>query len=151
MNFVRDVLVRLARQFAGTFYLWGGAGPAKDGSFGFDCSGFVIFLLRPFSLLPERGDWTAAQLAGMFRATSAPEPGDLVFYGPAESKINHVMFFLGGSPAMCIGAAGGDRRVRTPADARGRGAQVKIARVDYRRDFQGFRSILAAKTNGGTR
>lgn len=139
---VRDFIVRLARQFAGTFYLWGGAGPNRDGSFGFDCSGFIIFLLKPFGLLPERGDWTAQQLAAMFRKTAAPEPGDLTFYGLSEQRITHVMLYVGNG--QVLGATGGDRRTKTPADARGRGAMVAAKPVGYRKDFVGHRNILAA-------
>ena len=139
---VRECITRLARQFERVPYLWGGAGPNQDGTFGFDCSGFVIFQLRPFTLLAERGDWTAQQLSQMFRRTTSPEPGDLVLYGASERKVTHVMMFLGGD--QCIGAVGGDRRTRTPADARGRGAMVKTAAIGYRKDFLGYRNILAA-------
>lgn len=157
MSFVRDAIVRFARQFVQTPYLWGGAGPNQDGTFGFDCSGFVIFHLKPFSLLPERGDWTAQQLSRMFRSTSNPEPGDLIFYGRDDDHVRHVMVYLGNSElgALCVGAAGGGSKTKTVAVALAAKAAVKVLPVGYRKDFLGYRNILAAvepspaKTNGG--
>jgi hypothetical protein len=49
----------------------------------------------------------------------------------------------------CIGATGGDSRTRTPVDARGRGAMVKVCPVGYRKDFLGYGDVLNQKNGGG--
>jgi len=136
---IRDFIVRLARQFIGTPYIWGGSRPYV----GFDCSGFIIFLLRPFGILPEAGDWTAQNLSRMFEETLAPEPGDLVFFGAKLDGATHVMVYLGAG--QTIGATGGGRACTTPAIAKGLDARVKTEPVSYRKDLIGYRNVFAAK------
>lgn len=148
----RENIVRLAKALIGTPYRWGGYAPYTERGepLGFDCSGFAIYVLRALDInLPPKGDWTAAQLAQMFRETSAPQPGDLVFYGRAKG-INHVMIFLGGKD--CVGATGGGPTTTSLEAARARGARVKVVRVDYRRDCAGFATpfVLASSTGEQT-
>lgn len=63
-----------AAQFADGwyFYQYGGEGPR-----GFDCSGLAQTVYAHFGLRIPR---TADEQAGYLHPTSAPEPGDLVFY-----------------------------------------------------------------------
>jgi cell wall-associated NlpC family hydrolase len=136
---IRDFIVRLARQFIGTPYIWGGS----RAYMGFDCSGFVIFLLRPFGILPEAGDWTAQNLSRMFEETVAPEPGDLAFFGANPESVTHVMVYLGAG--QTIGAAGGGHACTTVAIAKGLDARVKTEPVAYRKDLIGYRNIFAAR------
>lgn len=132
---VRRYIVELAMKLIGTPYIWGGSTP-----FGFDCSGFVIWILQVFGILGS-SDWTAAQLARMFEKTDSPLPGDLVFYG--KEKINHVGIYAGelNKVAMMISAAGGDSTTTSIERARIRNAKVKIKPVNYRNDFQYFVNI----------
>jgi len=127
----RQYIIALAMKFLGTPYVWGGCTPA-----GFDCSGFVIWILQVFNILPA-GDWTAAMLAKRFTVTTSPQIGDLVFYGRASDVITHVMFFAGvnaDTGPMVVGASGGDHTTTTIEAARLKGAMVKYKGQDYRRD-----------------
>lgn len=81
----------LARRFTGVTYTWGGVS-----SFGFDCSGFTQMLMRQRGVNMPRN---AAQQAewGNLAAIDLEniEPGDLLFFGRHETKINHTGMFLG--------------------------------------------------------
>lgn len=128
----REYIVALALKFQGTPYIWGGSVPY----IGFDCSGFVIWVLQVFGILPS-GDWVAADLARTFTDTSEPKPGDLCFYG--SGKVTHVMMYIGSG--MCVGASGGGSECTTVEIARSKGAQVKVKTVKYRGDFLFYREI----------
>ena len=54
---MRSVATKVAWHYLGTPYIWGG-----DDFSGFDCSGFVIEILKSVGILPRDGDWTAAML-----------------------------------------------------------------------------------------
>ncbi len=133
---MRQYIVNLAMKLAGIPYLWGGSNPR----FGFDCSGFVIWLLQVFEILPS-GDWTAQGLSRHFKQRPPGEdwqPGDLLFYGGSDERITHVMMYIGtmDSERMCIGASGGDQTTTTIQAAEIRGARVKVKPASYRRDFR---------------
>jgi len=134
---MRRAIVALAHKLIGIPYIWGGSSPRV----GFDCSGFVIWILQVFDALPG-GDWTADGLCKKFPKTDAPKPGDLVFYG-RRGSISHVMLYAGEMEGvqMCIGASGGDSRTTTAEEARKRNAMVKLKDVRYRSDFVQFGSI----------
>lgn len=130
----RTHAAKLAMKLQGIPYIWGGSSP----QLGFDCSGFVIWILQVFGLLPA-GDWTADSMSKLLRPTGTPQPGDLVFYGHDTTSISHVMMYLGEQDTIgkvVIGASGGDSHCTNPEEARKRGAQVKIKPMFYRRDFQ---------------
>ena len=127
----RKYIIALAMKLVGVPYLWGGCTPA-----GFDCSGFCIWILQVFGILPA-GDWTAAGLAKRFTVTTSPQIGDLVLYGKASDVITHVMFFAGvnaDTGPMVVGASGGDHTTTTVEFAHLKGAMVKYKPADYRRD-----------------
>lgn len=135
---MREYITNLAVKLQGIPYCWGGSNPMS----GFDCSGFVIWILQTFDILPS-GDWTAADLERVFLKTDEPDPGDLVFYG--QGHATHVMMYLGtldGLHPLCIGASGGDSSTLTIEDARTRGAKVKIKDVHYRKDFRQYGKII---------
>ncbi len=67
-------IVSFAMRFQGTRYVWGGTTPA-----GFDCSGFVYYVLNQSGSPIPRGMW------GQYGAGSHPsrgdlQPGDIVFF-----------------------------------------------------------------------
>lgn len=135
----RRFIVSLALKLQGVPYLWGGSSPQS----GFDCSGFALWVLQVFGVLPS-GDWSAQGLHGTFPATGDPLPGDLVFYGKDPEHITHVMMFMGDLPGqgkMVIGASGGDSTTTTIEEAQKKGAQVKIKPMDYRSDRKAIGSI----------
>jgi len=81
-----------ARGYEGHRYTWGGTSPAT----GFDCSGFVTYVLRNFGISVSR---TSAQ---QFRDNGVPvsraelQPGDLVFFARNGVNVNHVGIYIGG-------------------------------------------------------
>lgn len=84
-------LIELSKRFLGLPYTWGGTT-----SFGFDCSGFTQMLVRRGGVLMPRDAQPQADWDGMLRITREElEPGDLLFFGPNEKKINHTGFYLG--------------------------------------------------------
>ena len=137
---MRKHIVNLALKLVGTPYIWGGNSPRG----GFDCSGFVIWILQVFDVLPA-GDWTSQGLREHFkfvRQGVEPKPGDLVFYGQ-EPRATHVVMYIGmmnGEP-MQVGASGGDSSTTTTEEAVRKNAMVKVKPVHYRRDFLGYYSI----------
>ena len=127
---IRNWITNLALKLVGIPYIWGGSTPA-----GFDCSGFVIWVLQVFNFLPT-GDWNAYQLSDLFSQTSDPQPGDLVFYG--DITATHVMMFWHkdtNNISYVVGASGGDHNCITVEDANKIGAKVKVKRMDYRSDL----------------
>lgn len=84
-------LMELAKRFLGLPYTWGGTT-----SFGFDCSGFTQMLVRRGGVLMPRDAQPQADWDGMLRiGRDELQPGDLVFFGPGDRKINHTGFYLG--------------------------------------------------------
>ena len=126
----------LAQQVAwcnyGLPYRWGGDDPLK----GFDCSGFVIEVLKSVGVLPAAGDWTAdslyrrftrlAEAHGINHARSLPEAGVLAFwsYEGIRDKKRHVEICIDADHA--IGASGGGSLVQTEADAVQQNAFIKV-------------------------
>lgn len=131
-NRVREFIVNLAMKFQGIPYIWGGSNPHV----GFDCSGFIIWILQVFNVLPS-GDWTAAGFRSIFVVTDNPQPGDLVLYG--KPNITHIMMYTGNN--TCIGGSGGDHTTVDEKSAKAKNAMVKIKPVGYRSDFVEFLDI----------
>lgn len=132
---LRHFTVGLSRQFLGLPYIWGGDDPMQ----GFDCSGFVIELLKSVGKLPRGGDWTAAMLYEKFqeRSVEKPGPGCLVFYhNNSLTRIVHIEFCL--DAKLAIGASGGGSRNITVQDAIDKNAYIKIRPIDSRVNIAGY-------------
>jgi len=126
-----DVALKVAWSFLGKPYIWGGDDPS-----GFDCSGFVIEILRSVGLLPREGDWTAAGLKATFPAVIEPRAGCLVFWANAAGHVTHVEFCL--TDELSIGAAGGGSATLTEADAWKQNAYIKVRPFGTRAGIAGF-------------
>jgi peptidoglycan hydrolase-like protein with peptidoglycan-binding domain len=97
---VRDAVLAAAETHLGAPYYWGADGPSM-----FDCSGFVLYVLRQDTGLVAWGDDTAAGIKNRLPATNAPQKGDPVFFS-SGGKVEHVELCTG-SGSGTIGAGGG--------------------------------------------
>ena len=85
-------IVAEAKKYLGTPYIYGGASPS-----GFDCSGFVYYVLKQNGFSPYR---TPADQynQGTYVAKANLQPGDIVFFAGTGSSnaISHVGIYVGG-------------------------------------------------------
>ena len=89
-NSVADEVVAKALRYLGRPYQWGGNGPHA-----FDCSGFVIYVLRPFGVtLPRRSRDMVT--SGVHVNRSDVQPGDLLFFATMGGRtVSHVGMYIG--------------------------------------------------------
>jgi len=118
---MKKIASSLAFKFVGKPYIWGG----DDAVAGWDCSGFVIEILKSVGLLPRSGDWTAEGLYLLFKdkEVTVAKEGCLVFFAK-NNKINHVEYVW--KNGLTIGASGGGSRTLTREDAIKQNAYIKI-------------------------
>jgi len=128
---MRDLALRIAFSYLGRPYIWGGDDPS-----GFDCSGFMIEILKSIGKLPRSGDWTASHLSTKWHITSLPTRGDLVFWENSLGNIIHVEMLVG--DGLAIGASGGGSRTRTIEDAAKQNAFIKIRPINTRSGVWGY-------------
>ncbi|MDY5129379.1 C40 family peptidase [Actinotignum urinale] len=93
-------IVRYARQFAGTPYVWGGTTPR-----GWDCSGFTSYIYRKFGVnLPRTSG--AQRGAGREIPASQARPGDLLWWpGHVGIYTGNGMHIAARNPAKGTGEA----------------------------------------------
>lgn len=85
-----DKIVSKAKQYLGVPYKWGGASPS-----GFDCSGFVYYVLRSLGFKASR-TLSAMYSQGTPISKSNLQPGDIVFFkNTYKSGISHVGIYVG--------------------------------------------------------
>ena len=116
------IATKIAYSFLGKPYLWGGDDPIA----GFDCSGFIIEILKSVGKLPMDGDWTAHDLYLRFKdkTTSFGKEGCLVFWGRSLEHISHVEYCI--NEDLSIGARAGGRKTKTLKDAIDQNAYIMI-------------------------
>jgi len=87
-----DEIIEFAKQYIGTRYVWGGTTPN-----GFDCSGFMVYILRNFGISVNRVSRDQAR-NGVHVNRSDLQPADLVFFAatPGGTHITHVGMYIGG-------------------------------------------------------
>ena len=87
----RENLIAYALQFVGGPYRYGGSNPRT----GADCSGFTQYVLKNGAGVSlNRSSRGQAQQGTIINANQM-RPGDLIFYGPSVSGINHVAMYIG--------------------------------------------------------
>ena len=86
-----EQVVEFAKTLLGTRYVWGGASRA-----GFDCSGFVTYVLRNFDITVRRVANDQFNHSGTRVARAEIAPGDLVFFSSNGGRtITHVGIYIG--------------------------------------------------------
>ena len=117
-----ELATKVAWSLHGKPYIWGGDDPMA----GFDCSGFVIEILKSVGVLPRGGDWTADGLWRMFstRQTMLPSEGCLAFWTSDGTHARHVEYCINDSTT--IGASGGGSDTVTIQDAIENNAYIKV-------------------------
>ena len=86
-----DQIVALAKQNLGVPYKWGGTTPS-----GFDCSGFVYYVLNTLGIKASR-TLTTMYAQGTEVSKSELKPGDIVFFkNTYKSGLSHVGIYVGG-------------------------------------------------------
>lgn len=84
-------IVATAKQYLGVPYKWGGTDPS-----GFDCSGFVYYVLRSNGINVSRTQ-TAMYAEGTPVSKSELQPGDVVFFqNTYKAGLSHVGIYVGG-------------------------------------------------------
>jgi len=88
---MRDSIVLIARSQIGTRYRYGGTTPG----IGFDCSGFVRYVLNAIQLvLPRTAAQQAQYGATIPKDTTRLRPGDLLTFGRG-GKVTHIGIYVG--------------------------------------------------------
>ena len=86
-----EQIVALAKQNLGVPYKWGGTSPS-----GFDCSGFVYYVLNTLGIKASR-TLTTMYAQGTEVAKSELKPGDIVFFkNTYKTGLSHVGIYVGG-------------------------------------------------------
>ena len=85
----REKVIAYAKTFLGTKYVYGGTKPST----GFDCSGFVRYVLAEYGFSIPRT--SASQYSDTTRIKKSElKAGDLIFFGNS-GKVNHVGMYIG--------------------------------------------------------
>lgn len=128
------LLEQYALKFLGLPYRWGGDDPME----GFDCSGYVIELLKSQGLFSEKEDLTSQGLYDKYKSIEDPKPefGVLVFFGKSNKQITHVGFCV--NEWQMIEAGGGGSSTVNKEIASKQNAYLKLRPINKRKDIVGY-------------
>lgn len=124
----KDLILSYAWSFLGRPYRWAGAGP------NFDCSGFVIEILKAKGIVSNKFDATSQVLYNLTLegGTINPKAHCLAFYG--KQSITHVAYCI--SETHVLEAGSGNSETLSDEKAQEQGAFIRLRPIHYRKDFQ---------------
>lgn len=97
---LRAAILELAKEQLGDPYVYGATGPNA-----FDCSGFTSFLYKNNGYAMER--LCSGQMAqGVIVSREGLQVGDLIFFGPSVSGVNHMGIYAGDGQVIHAGSKG---------------------------------------------
>lgn len=130
----RELIIKQAWCYLGKPYIWGGDDPIR----GFDCSGFIIELLKSIGEITEDQDYTAHDLYNLYIGSVIDNPyeGCLVFWKNSNNRIIHVELCL--TDTESIGASGGGPTSKTEKDAIAQNAFIKVRPIYSKTVVEGF-------------
>jgi|GEM_PF-1210762 len=85
-----EKIVRSAKEFLGTPYVWGGMSPS-----GFDCSGFVNYVYGLYGYSMNRVAQNIFTYDGIYIEKGDLQAGDLMFFGNGAYSVNHTAIYIG--------------------------------------------------------
>jgi cell wall-associated NlpC family hydrolase len=86
---MRHEIADYGKKFVGTHYKYAGQSPST----GFDCSGFTSYVLKGFGVTLSPAS-AAQSTTGKKVPLDRALPGDLLFFGESEKKIQHVALIV---------------------------------------------------------
>ena len=133
-----EIALKVAWSFLGTPYQWGGDDPMA----GFDCSGFIIEILKSVGLIQRSLDMTAAGIYRHFKELgcleTVPASCRLAFWKVINTgRIRHIEFCI--DEVHTIGASGGGSATISVKEAIKRNAYIKVRKIDtHDKSLHGF-------------
>ncbi len=85
-----DKIIKTAKSYQGIPYVWGGASPS-----GFDCSGFIYYVMQKNGITVPRTSSQQYYNAGTWVSKSNLKRGDLVFFTTYKAGPSHVGIYIG--------------------------------------------------------
>jgi len=134
----KEIALKVAWHFLGLPYRWGGDDPMG----GFDCSGYILEILKSVGIVNRNIDMTADQIYRHFKEigclSRVANTGMLIFWKDLNApKIRHVEFCI--SSSHTIGASGGGSNVINELEASRRNAFIKVRPINTHDDsIHGF-------------
>lgn len=92
---LNDEIVRLAKQFINSPYLWGGRSP-----YGIDCSGLTQIIYKIIGLQIPRDAGQQVKIGETVNFINMVQPGDLAFFDNNEEIITHVGIIIDNSKIL---------------------------------------------------
>ncbi|TXI83848.1 MAG: NlpC/P60 family protein [Crocinitomicaceae bacterium] len=126
-----DKIINYAKQFMGTPYRYAGMTPS-----GFDCSGFINYVMGNFGISLARSSYSMAEYGKTVKLADL-RPGDLMFFkgsNAKSTKIGHVGLVVEVSPGLIkfIHSANGGVQITTFNKSKYYVPRfIKATRLDY--------------------
>lgn len=126
-------VVRTARGYLGSPYVWGGESEAEGG---YDCSGFVYSVLNKCGMKVPRT--TAQGYLALGKKVTNIQSADLLYFGKSIKRITHIAIAINGT--QMIESIGNSKNTKT-----NKGKGVSITNISHRSDLVLVKRIVDFK------